>query len=124
MSFSHSSVGLEWLIRDVITEMMRPRQSNTRRGTPFAVAGHCDHRHAQSVFKTFGGDRVGGVLMEDRDEVGYSRQHLLADTGDEVFILEVDPHGFAAIVIGALDREFSQVPVFFDSTVWVAHFFR
>src|SRR5713226_4688466 len=117
MSFSHSSISFERLIRDVVTEMMRSGQSYTSRGAPFTVARHSDYRHPQPILKPFSGYRISGVLVQDRNEIWHRRQNFVSNTSDQIFVLEVDLHRLTAKIIRALNDQLPEIPTFFDSPI-------
>src|SRR6266481_3745926 len=117
MPFSDSSRSFERLIWYVVAEMVRSSQRYTSRFAPFAVARDSDDRDPQPIFEPLGGYGIGGILIQNGNEVRDCGQNFVANTSDQVFVLKVDPHGLAAIIVGALDGQLSEIPTLFDTPI-------
>ena len=71
------------------TPAARPRRP--ARGPPERMAGERDHRDPLAVPEHLGGDRVGGLAVQHRNQVGHRGEHAAAFQRDQVLVLQLQP---------------------------------
>src|SRR5215475_14310609 len=95
---------LHWLVVEVVAEHARPGHGDPGPGPPDRIAGESDHRHPLPIPDRLGGDRVAGLAVQHRDQVGYRGQHTPALQRHQVLVLQLQPDQPARILTEALDH--------------------
>jgi alkyldihydroxyacetonephosphate synthase len=95
---------LDWHVLEVVAERPRPRDLDPARRPPDRVARERDDANALAVAEPLGGDRLGRLRVDDRDQIRHRGEHAVAFPGDETEIERVlewcGDAGAAAIPFG------------------------
>src|SRR5256886_5413363 len=76
---------------EVVVESEGPRPEDIKGRRRAHDVGRRDHHHLDPlpIADSFGGDRLGGLSLEDADQVGNDAADLAIDTRDQVLVLKV-----------------------------------
>src|SRR6185312_14040965 len=88
---------------EVVAERPRAGGRDAAVGPPDRVAGEGDHHHPLAVPDPFGGDRVRGLAVQHRDQVGHRGENPPPLQGDQVLVLQFQPDEAARVLAQALD---------------------
>src|SRR5499426_3914642 len=89
---------------EVVAERPRPGHGDPALGPPDRIACESDHRHPLPVPQYLGGDRVGGLPVQHRDQVGHRGEHAPAFQRHQVLVLQLQPDQPAYVLPEALDH--------------------
>src|SRR5262249_666533 len=89
---------------EVVAERPRPGHGDPRLGPPDRIAGEGDHRPPLAVPQHLGGNRVGGLAVQHRDQVGHRGEHAPAFQRHQVLVLQLQPDQPACVLPEALDH--------------------
>src|SRR5262249_47151962 len=95
---------LPGLVIEVVVERPRPGRREPALGPPNRIARESDHRHPLAVPERLGGDRVGGLAVQHRDQVGHRGEHAPAFQRYQVLVLQLQPDQPACVLPEALDH--------------------
>src|SRR6185437_5552926 len=88
---------------EVVSERPRACGRDPAFGPPDRVAAERDHHHPLAVTDPLGRDRVGGLAVQHRDQVGYRGEQPAALERDQVLILLFQPDKPSRVLGQALD---------------------
>src|SRR5262249_55482985 len=88
---------------EFVVERPRPGHFDPAFGPPDRIAGEGDHRHPLAVPDRLGGDRVGRLAIQDRDQVGHRGEHAPTFQRHQVLVLQLQPDQPACVLPEALD---------------------
>src|SRR5262249_6838994 len=89
---------------EVVAERPRTGHGDPALGPPDRVAGEGDHRHPLAVPQHLGGNRVGGLAVQHRDQVGHRGEHAPAFQRHQVPGPPLQPTQPACVLPEALDH--------------------
>src|SRR5215475_2682149 len=89
---------------EVVVERARPGHGDPALGPPDRITGKSDHRHPLAVPDHLGGDRVGGLAVQHRDQIGHRGEQAAAFQRHQVLVLHLQPDQSAAVLLQALDH--------------------
>src|SRR5499433_1329491 len=89
---------------EFVLERPRPGHGDPALGPPDRIACESDHRHPLPVPQYLGGDRVGGLPVQHRDQVGHRGEHAPAFQRHQVLVLQLQPDQPACVLPEALDH--------------------
>src|SRR5215470_16345400 len=89
---------------EVIAERPWPGHGDPALGPPDGIAGESNHRHPLAVPQHLAGDRIGGLAVHDRDQVGHRGAHAPAFQRHQVLVLQLQPDQPARVLVEALDH--------------------
>src|SRR5215471_14476140 len=89
---------------EVVAEGPRPGHRDPALGPPDRIAGESDHRHPLAVPDRLGEDRVGGLAVQHRDQIGHRGEHTPTFQRHQVLVLQLQPDQPARVLPEALDH--------------------
>src|SRR5215472_6094751 len=76
---------------EVVAEGPRPGHRDPALGPPDRIAGESDHRHPLAVPDRLGEDRIGGLAVQHRDQIGHRGEHAPTFQRHQVLVLQLQP---------------------------------
>src|SRR5262249_28897163 len=94
---------LHWLVVEVVAERPWPGDRDTALGPPDGITGKGDDAHPLAIPDPLGGDRLGGVAVQHRDQVRHRGEQPAMFESHQILVLQFQNDQPARVRPQALD---------------------